>query len=433
MLALLGFLAIAGVLAAILSRRASPVVALIGFPLVAVLLAGQGGQAGKFMLAGISTVAPLAAMFLFAILFFGTLADAGLFRPLVGLVARTCRGRPSRVAVGTAVLTSILHLDGSGASTFVIVIPALVPIYDGLGIDRRVLACVAAMAAGVGNMLPWGGPTLRAAASIEMPVVELFNPLLPVYAVGVLSVLFLSWWLGKRAGAGEHANDAAITPDAARHGGAPDGTAHPVSARYWFNLLLVIVVIAALFLEWLPPAAAFMVGLIVALTVNFPGLDAQRRLVEQHAPAAVTMVAVLFAAGAFTGLMRESGMLSAVAQTGADLVPGAAADAMPLIVAVLAMPLSLLFDPDSFYFGVLPILGQVAELHGTPAVHVARAALLGQMTTGFPVSPMTPATFLLIGLARIDLAAHQRFTIPYLYLLSIIMAACAFALGVISL
>jgi CitMHS family citrate-Mg2+:H+ or citrate-Ca2+:H+ symporter len=97
------------------------------------------------------------------------------------------------------------------------------------------------------------------------------------------------------------------------------------------------------------------------------------------------------------------------------------------------MPLSLLFDPDSVYFGVLPVIAQVGAGFGTPPVAIGQAALLGQMTTGFPVSPLTPATFLVCGLSGVDLAAHQRFAIPWLFAASIVMLAAALLLGVLPL
>jgi CitMHS family citrate-Mg2+:H+ or citrate-Ca2+:H+ symporter len=430
-LALTGLATILLVLAAIMTKRLSPLVALVVIPLAAALLLGQWAETGSYMADGIITVAPLAAMFLFAILFFAILSEAGLFTPVVEAIVRLTRDHPPYVAVGTAVLASLVHLDGSGASTFLIAVPALLPLYDRLGLDRRMLACIVAMAAGVGNMLPWGGPTLRAAAALDMPVMDLFQPVLPVYAVGVVTMLAVSWWLGRQhmasAAAGPLPPVPARAPVEQRTGRAPLGW------RYWVNVLLVILVIGLMLASLLPPAIAFLIGAVVAMLVNLPDAEAQREAMQRHAPAAIWMVAILFAAGAFTGILRGTGMLEAMAEEGAALLPDGSARHMPVVVAIASMPLSLLFDPDSFYFGVLPVLGGIAEAGGVPAAEVGRAAILGQMTTGFPISPLTPATFLLVGLARIDLADHQRFTIPWLFLISVTMTIAAVLLGVIRL
>ena len=167
--------------------------------------------------------------------------------------------------------------------------------------------------------------------------------------------------------------------------------------------------------------------------LNFPSPAAQRERIEAHAGAALQMVGVLMAAGVFTGIMNESGMIKALASTAAGHMPTALGAHLPPLLAVLAMPLSLLFDPDSFYFGVLPVLADVAGHFGIPSVQVAQAALLGQMTTGFPVSPLTPATFLVAGLSGVELGAHQRFAIPWLFAASLVMTLAALALGIFAL
>jgi len=179
------------------------------------------------------------------------------------------------------------------------------------------------------------------------------------------------------------------------------------------------------------PFVVFMVGFVIAIAVNFPNLAMQRERIDAHARAALTMAAILFAAGAFTGIMKESGMLSAMAASAIHAVPTRLAHHLPLGLAVISMPLSLLFDPDSFYFGVLPVLAEVAGGFGVPPVQMAQASILGQMTTGFPISPLTPATFLIVGLAGVELRDHQKFSFLFLFGATLFMTSVALLLGVL--
>jgi len=426
MLAWLGVSTIVAMLALILSRRASPLIALVLSPLPAVFLARLSGNLDHYIITGIREISPVVAMFVFAILFFGVITDAGVLKPIVSRMLRLIGERPVRIVPMSALLALLVHLDGSGAVVFLVTIPALLPLYERLGIDRRILACVVSMAAGV-NFLPWTGPTLRAATVLRVSPTELFSPLMGVQVVGLLFVFSVAVWFGRQQ---EQKAGAVASLKASK---VEQTAIEPFPRRFWINIVLIVVVLGGVISGRLDPAVVFMFGTVVGLLLNFSGLETQQERILAHAKAAITMAAILLAAGSFIGIMRGSGMLSAMATLAVSHISAQQARHIPFVLGLIAMPLSLLFDPDSFYFGVLPVIADTAQSVGIPGIQVARAALLGQMTTGFPVSPLTPATFLVTGLSGVELAKHQRFSIPWLFAASVLMTVAAVLLGVIPL
>lgn len=431
---LLGFATISLFLVLTLATRLPVIAALVLVPLAASVIGGFGAELGAFALDGIKTVTSVAAMIFFALLYFGLMLDQGLFEPMIRKVLSLVREDPLRLCLASAVLPMLVALDGDGATTFLISVTALLPVHRRLGLNSLILPCLVALSAGVMNMLPWGGPTARAMTVLKSDVSGIFTPVVPAMAVGIGWVLFVAWRMGRSERRRLASAPAAPTES------EPALVANQNSWRFWFNLSLTSIVIALLFRDLyahliplypLPPALIFMTAFAIALPVNCPGAESQARQLASHATSVVSVTAMILAAGVFTGVLNGSGMTKAMAELLAAEAPGSLAPWFGAIVALTAMPMSLVLPPDAYYFGVLPVFAETAGALGQNPLEIGRGAILGQMTTGFPLSPLTASTFILIGLCGVSLRDHQRFAFKWAFGTTIVMTITALITGAI--
>lgn len=494
MLVILGFAMILVFMTLIMTKRLSPILALILVPTIFGLFAGAGLGIGEMVMDAIASMSSTAALLLFAIIYFGIMIDVGLFDKLVEFILRIAGNDPVKVVLGTALLTGAVSLDGDGSTTFIVVTAAMLPIYQRLEMSPVVLTCVAGLINGTLNIVPWGGPTARASSALQIDANEIFAPMVPSLAAGLLVCLLFAYLLGLSerrrlakngvtwvtdrgsnrrrdlvgavagAGAGTAAGDPTTTSGHGDgHSGAAsanDGTAAeagPTSADdatgsagsglantaldpnratlrpklFWFNLGLTLAVMVLLIIDILPLPYLFMIGTVIALMVNFPKMKDQQEELASHATAIISVVAMVMAAGVLTGIMSGTGMVDAMAEWLVEVIPTSMGPYMAVITGLLSIPMTFFMSNDAFYFGILPVLAETASHFGISAADMARASITGQ-----PVhmqSPLVPAILLLVSLSGVELGDHHKKVLWRALIVALVMLAVGVAVGVIGI
>ncbi len=415
------------------SGRASVISALVFTPLVFGLMGGFGLELGPMAMKGIVQVAPPAVLLAFAILFFSLMSDAGLFDPLIRRIVRVAHGDPVRIVTGTAALGLLVSLDGDGSTTYLICCAAMMPLYRRMGLDTRILACLLALSCGITNVFPWGGPTARIAASLQLEIGDLFVPMLPGMAVGALSVMFIGYYLGraeqKRLGIASHTPRGVIDDEALV---ADLSLLHKTTARpdrLWINFGLTALVFALLVAGVLPLPLLFMVATVSALLINYPKPASQMERLLAHSPAVFRVVLLVFAAGVLVGIMQETGMNAALARALVEHIPPALGPYLGVVAAILSMPVTFVLENYAYHYAILPSVVAAAQNYGFAPVEIARTVLISQAV--HLLCPLVPSTYLLLGLTEISMSAHQRFTLKWAVLLSTIMLTVCILTGAI--
>ncbi|CAM5448317.1 hypothetical protein SFUMM280S_06390 [Streptomyces fumanus] len=290
----------------------SPIAALVLIPALFCVAVGKGAHLGDYVIDGVSSLAPTAAMLMFAIVYFGVMIDVGLFDPVVRAILRFCKADPMRIVVGTALLA-----------------------------DR---------------------PTLR-------------------------------------------------------------------PRLYWFNALLTVALLAAMIMELLPIPVLFLIGAALALTVNFPHMPDQKARIAAHAENVLNVSGMVFAAAVFTGVLTGTGMVDHMADWLVGAVPEGMGPHMALVTGLLSLPLTYFMSNDGFYFGVLPVLAEAGQAHGVSTLEIARASIVGQPL--HMSSPLVPAVYVLVGMAKVEFGDHTRFVVKWAALTCLVVLGAAILFGIV--
>ena len=474
MLVLLGFAMIAVFMVLIMTKKLTPVLALIIVPTVFGLFAGAGLGIGDMVLESMKSMTSTAALLMFAILYFGLMIDVGLFDPLVKFILRKLGNDPAKVVLGTAILAAAVSLDGDGSTTFILTTAAMLPVYLRLKMSPVVLTCVAGLANGTMNILPWGGPTARAATALNIDVNDVFVPMIPSLIAGLVVVFAFAWLLGLQernrlratqpeiwdvpatagpftagrfdggasaGGSGTGGSSVAVLerPETLvddRGSAMADTALDPNRSTlrpklFWFNLALTVAVMVVLVADVVPLPFVFMVASAVALLVNFPKVKDQGAQLVAHAPSIVAVVSMVMAAAVLTGVLTGTGMVEAMSAWLVQIIPTSMGPFMAVITGILSIPMTFFMSNDAFYFGVLPVLAETAGHYGISAADMARASITGQP---FHLqSPLVPAILLLVSLAKVDLGDHHKKVLWRTAVVSLVMLGVGMLTGAIGI
>jgi len=449
----------------IMTKRMTPLLALIIVPTVFGLFAGAGLGLGDMVMDAVKSMSGTAALLMFAIMYFGIMIDVGLFDKLVAAILKLVGNDPAKVVIGTAILTAVISLDGDGSTTFIVVTAALLPVYQRLGMSPVVLTCVAGLTNGTLNIVPWGGPTARAAAALGVEASDVFVPMLPSLGVALVVIAIFAWQLGlserrrlhrdmpevwgtgfgggsltqPKAPTGGSSSIAVLEAVATKGTGSEqptmDGTALDPNRPtlrpklFLFNLVLTVAIMVLLIIDVVPLSFLFMVGTAIALVVNFPKVTDQVKMIASHSSEIIAVVSMVLAAAVLTGVLSGTGMVDAMSAWLVDIIPDSMGPFLAVLTGLISIPATFFMSNDAFYFGVLPVLTEAGAHFGIDAVDMARASITGQ-----PVhmqSPLVPAILLLVSMSKVDLGDHHKKVLWRAGIVSLVMLASGVLFGAI--
>lgn len=376
-----------------------------------------------YMNTGANSVLSTVLLFTFAIIYFNILGDAGMFDIIVAKVFKFIGNNIGVILFMTCMLATISHLDGSGATTMLITIPTMLPLFKKMKISPTLLVLYVGLTSGVVNMLPWTSAIGRVSAAVGIDGYELWRMLLPVQVVGLIIVYascFIVGALLKKKGYGMSDEEfTALRADMLKPIDPVLKVAKPVMA---IDMIMTLLLVVAMLLKWINSNLAFMIGVAIALLINCKGGSKEMTAqIKKHGATALNMVMILFSIGLLVGTMKDSGMMAAMTETLVGLIPESMGSHLMFIISLISVPLSMVIGSDTLYMVCAPIFAELSVAFGGTAMAACAACTVGACIAA-NLCLVAPTPYLALGLAGVEMKDNLKVCFIPTWILGIVLA-----------
>ena len=428
MTAALGFIMLAIIVVLLISNKTSiiPVFGII--PVIAAAALGYGlADIQGFMNDGFKSVLNTIILFSFAVMFFSLLSDVGMFDVIVNRVMKYLGNNVLAVLYIACFVTMISHLDGSGATTALVTIPTMLPIFKKMKMRPICIVFVMTLMSGAMNITPWCASMLRITSVTGLDAQELWRYLALVQAFAIVGGLLLMIPIAaveKRNGAGMTDEEFAELKKTLEQP-AKVSVSKPVLV---FDMALTAFMIVGLLLGWFGTAIGFIVAFGLALIVNYPNVKQQSAKIKQYGGPAINMVMTIIAIGVLVGVMNGTGMIEGMTNVILGVLPESLGRHLCFLVSLFIVPINAIIGSDNIYFALTPIMQSIVSTYGVTDMALATSIVV-PCALGAGITLIGPSPYLALGLADCTMGEHLKYSFKWVWLLAAVTTVFAGVIG----
>jgi len=424
---IVGFLVTIAFVYLVFTEKMNVQFAFIVIPILGALVLGHSFTEIKdWVISGVTSNAGTVAYAIFLLLFFQTMNHAGAFDDITNFIVKKFEKNLLMICIAGWLVATVTTLDGAAPSTVVVTIPAMLPIYKKMKIRPLFLGFQVALVCGTLSVVPWSGYNLQYAAALGTDVSSVFyqNGMAPAmivgYVVAFVFMLIMAKQEIKRIETGK--NDFLLAEVAAETATVASTVTTRQKKVRPINLVLIVFLLVCLFTGWINATLVAMIACGLAFVINYPDSKSQQRALQAGAPAALTVAGLFIAAGPYSQIMSQTGMMGGMVNALLSLFPTSVAGILHILLSCIMVPVTFLIGQSTIIYGISPVLANMANAASGVTLETFHAVAGTAISPNLLASTTAPAQYMMLDLlGGVKLKDHAKYSLVWLWAVSIVM------------